>query len=357
MNKTIKILMALLILSLITISCRKEVVINETSENNQGITAGSKTAQLIKEVTLHDGSFDNIIDKANNISIKMPYTVIVNGQTITIHTKDDLAQVENILDQSDFDVDTIQIVFPVTLILPDYTEVVVHNQAEFDAYVAQSTHENEPDDDIECVDFVYPLSLQIFNTITEQTREITVNNDEELHHVLAHLDDHDVLNFQFPITLKLADGSEISLHNLQELSQAIEQHQDDCDEDDDNDYHDDDCTGCTTQLITGILTACPNWWIDELDRNNTDLSDNYENYYLHFLSNGTLNVTYNSQTYIGQWQAQQSGNQIVLQINITDLADLSGNWQVEKIENDTQEKKLKLSIDDHNKMKLKSNCP
>ncbi len=357
MKKIILITISLFFLSFLSLSCRKEITINETGTDNEGITAGTTAAVILKDISLNDGSFDNIIDNANNISIKMPYTVIVNGQTVVISSTDDLQTVEDILDASDVDIDSIQIVFPVTIILPNYTEVVVHNQTELNTYIAQSTDENEADEDIECIDFVYPVNIQVYNTITEQRQDLTIFNDGELQDIINDLDSNIVINFSFPVKLKLHDGSEITVYDLNEMITVINLHKDDCDEDDDNDYNDDDCDSCSTQQLITVLTTCPSWQIDELERHDTDLESQYIDYFLTFLSNGSLTVTNGIQTYTGQWHTNDTGTAITLQIDLTSLPDFSGTWILEEIKQDGQDNKIKLEIDDNNKMKLFSTCP
>ncbi len=356
MNAISKIFIWTLIIGLFNVACRKEEVVNKTGPENQGIAAGTHAAEIIKRVTMHDGSFDNIIDRANHFSIKMPYTVIVNGQQVTIQSVDDLNDVEDILDDSDTDTDTIQIVFPVTLVFYDYSEVTVHNASEFAHYQSQTPGENAPDEDIECVDFVYPVDGSIFNTVTEQTQSFIAHNDEELFHLVDALDDNSLLIFNFPVTLLLTDETQVDVSEVQDLTQTIENHADDCDEDDDFDYNDDDCTGCTGQQLINLLTGCPDWDVDEIKRNDTDLSDTYEDYTLHFLNGGTLEVTYQSQTYTGQWSVSESNGQIVLHIQLNTLPDFSAAWLVEEMDDTGQDKKVKLYTDDQNKMKLESTC-
>jgi hypothetical protein len=356
MKTKIKQISILILLLFVTNSCRKEKIIDKTETPTQGFTKTSTVARLLQQVSMHDGSFDNIIDHANSFSIKMPYTVIVNGQTVTIQSEDDLETVEDILDASDTDTDTIQIVFPVTIILSDYTEVVVHNQSEFDAYVAQSTGENEIDDDIECIDFVYPITATVYDAVTTQTTNVTIHNDEEMEDFLDSLDSDMLVSFQFPIHMVLFDGTDISVSNINELQTAIEQADGTCDEDDDNDYNDDDCDNCTQTRLTDALTTCNNWIVDELERNDTDLENNYVDYTFNFTSNGTITATNASQTFSGTWSTTGTGSEIYMTINMTTLTDFNATWHLEEIKQDGTERKIKLKVDDNNKLKLLSTC-
>ena len=69
-------------------SCREEVTIDIPGTNEPAIKANTTLAGLMQRTSLKDGSKDNIIDHANCFSIKLPVTVIANGQEITVNTED-----------------------------------------------------------------------------------------------------------------------------------------------------------------------------------------------------------------------------------------------------------------------------
>src|SRR5690606_8864715 len=94
--------------------------------------------------------------------------------------------------------------------------------------------EGGDDDDIECIDFVYPLTLYSFDINLQQTGQLVVENDMQLRRYFSSLDDDDLISFEFPISLKLDGESEISINNNAELADAIEKADDTCDDDDDN---------------------------------------------------------------------------------------------------------------------------
>ena len=135
-------------------SCQKEAVEITGLDTQETFVAESDLASLITQTSTMDGSSDNIIDGANGFSVNLPVTVIVNGVEITINSEADFELIEEIFDDSDDDTDSLEIVYPITITLSDYTEVVVNNQSELEALRAEYSHEN--DDDIECIDFRIP---------------------------------------------------------------------------------------------------------------------------------------------------------------------------------------------------------
>jgi len=172
--------------------------------------------------------------------VNLPVTVIVNGEEIVIENEDDLDLIEDIFDEFDEDDDEVEIVFPITITLEDFTEVVINNYEELEALADECNGENEDDDDIECIDFQYPISISVYDSDFELIETIDVNSDEELYDFIDDLDDDLEASINFPVTMILADGTELVVNDNDELEAAIEAAEDACDEDDDNDYDDDD---------------------------------------------------------------------------------------------------------------------
>jgi len=236
-------------------SCRFENIITSPDNENSIVDEDSVIADLISDVVTNDGSNDNIIDFANCFNLKLPITVIANGTEVDVDINEDFDLIRTIFDQSTTDTDIIEIEFPVTAILTDYSEVVLNNQNEFDTLSNTCNDENEQDDDIECVDFLYPLSFTVFNTITEQTNQINIQNDHELYVFVENLNVDDVASLNFPVTLIFSDGAQETVNNLEELEILIDSVKDTCDEDDDFDYTDDNFRDTQSPSTPTNLTA------------------------------------------------------------------------------------------------------
>ena len=118
------ILLLFLPVFLSVLSCRTEEMELIEAPTEEALGANSVIAGLMQRVSINDGSGDNIIDQANCLDIQLPFTVIVNGIEVIVTTEDDLDTIEDIIDEFEDDTDTIVIVFPITVILSDYTEVI-----------------------------------------------------------------------------------------------------------------------------------------------------------------------------------------------------------------------------------------
>jgi len=343
------------ILSLISvffISCQTEIATVVQPQQNEVLATNTTAATLVQKTVTKDGSKDNIIDNASCISVQLPVTVIVNGLEITINSEANYAEIESVFDQFDFDIDHLDIIFPITIILSDYTEIVINNMDELEGYVNQCGGENEPDDDIECIDFVYPITFSIFDSANQLTDTISVENDEQFYLFLEDMNDSDIVQINFPITVALADGTEHTIENMEGLEQAIDNAQNMCNEDDNNDYNDDDCTNCNVERITETLQTC-SWMAHAVKINGQDNTDQYMNYIFTFNEDGTVIANDNGNELQGTWMIDQTDTGILVKINIEGLSDFSFNWNLHEINEDNSE--IDLTLED-NKLTLEKVC-
>ena len=117
---------AILVVSIITlISCRSEDFIDTTFNGEEGLKANSTVASLIQRTSLNDGSTDNIIDNANCFTVQLPVTIQVNGLDMIVDSMDDFETIEAIFDEFDDDDNDLQIEFPITIVLSDFTEFLI----------------------------------------------------------------------------------------------------------------------------------------------------------------------------------------------------------------------------------------
>ena len=317
-----------LFISVLFTSCQNEVSDIIETNTEETFVAESALAQSMLRTTTFDGSYDNIIDSANCISVNLPVTVIVNGITITIEAIEDYEVIEDIFDEFENDDDNIEIVFPITIILSDYDEIVINNYDELYAFVEDCLGENEDDDDIECIDFQYPISVSIFNSNFDFIETVQINNDEELYEFIEELEGGVFASLNFPVNMILADGSIIEVNNNDELQAAIEAAEDTCDEDDDNDWDDDDEEDCSEEFVEMSLKECI-WNIVSFNGDN-----NLVSYDLDFNPNYGFTVSLNGNViHDGSWSVSQDNDDLFIEFE-TSWEDLNGNWEVVDCDDD-----------------------
>ena len=328
-------------------SCQKEAVEITGLDTQETFVAESNLASLITETSTMDGSSDNIIDRANGFSVNLPVTVIVNGVEITINSEADFELIEEIFDDSDDDTDSLEIVFPITITLSDYTEVVVNNQSELEALRAEYSHEN--DDDIECIDFQYPINISVYNADFQVIDVVTINSDEQMHHFIRNMQGGVLASLNFPVTMVYADGSTTQAHNNTELKTIMEQARNACDEDDDNDWNDDDFT---KDRLDHLLVSCP-WIVHDIYRNSISLTDNYREYVMVFKEDGSVKVRKrNGDMISGTWTSEITDRGAKITLQFEALVDFTLTWYVYEM----HPGKIKLYTEGGNRIVLEKIC-
>lgn len=222
------------------ISCQDEISQIREPAQGEALKVNANVTNLVQRTVLNDGSKDNIIDNASCLQVQLPVTVSVNGLEINVDSDEDFEVIEAIFDESDDDSDHLEIFFPIQICLSDYSKITINTQDELETLIEDCGDENEMDDDIECLDFVYPINLSMYNPENQLTKTVKIENDEQFYNLIDDIDDNDIVVVNFPISVILYEGSERNIENMDMLENVIEEVKDMCDEDDDNDYDDDD---------------------------------------------------------------------------------------------------------------------
>ncbi|WP_160111865.1 hypothetical protein [Aquimarina sp. AU58] len=264
-----------LIILIMFSSCRSESDIFIEDFENQPIKPTSKAADLMLKVSMNDGSIDNIIDNSTCFTVKLPVTVIANGSEEIINSVEDFQIIEDIFAEFNNDTDELEIIFPITVIFNDHTEVSVENQIELETINSNCTTNNE---NIECVDFKYPFSISVFDSQSELLETITFNSDKELFKFLKKLKEEDIATINFPITLIFSDNTETTITSIENLEQTIENTIDSCDDDD-----------TTTDLFTQTITK-GKWEVQKYKDNQNNETQNYKDFVFTFSEDGSVSI-------------------------------------------------------------------
>ena len=346
----------LFVFLLIFCSCRKEETVLIQTPEDQILESNSIVSDLIERTTANDGSIDNIVDRANCFDIAFPYSVSANGETIIINSKEDYPVIECVFDASDADIDTLNITFPIDIIFEDFSVTTVSSLEELNSFSSNCNGENEEDNDIECVDFNYPLSASTFNPNNELLNTTTLVNDAQLFSFVRAIDETTIVTMDFPLIVTLSDGSQSSISNFQMLESTITAVINICDEDDDYDYSDDDCNQCTTAAVEDLLTSCSDWNVNRLKRNSTDYDYNYEGYNFNFFTDGSMSVFWNTTTVFGTWTASGSANNLEIIIDVPALPLCNNNWILQEIKTCSNATEINLIVGNDDRLQYRNNC-
>lgn len=218
-------------LGLLLGSCQKEEskFIDNTKQEGS-ITSASPLTQLLKGISQHPGSKDNLLDESDCTTIVFPVTVIANNQTITLTEEADINLVQAIFDESQNDENEVAFIYPIQVVLQDFATVTVEDE---DA-LQELTDSCEDYDDIACVEFIYPISLFTYNTNNEQTGMLVINTDKELYLLFSGIEDDDLISIEYPVSVVMENGTQTA-HSNDELETLLDAYEcNDGGSDDDN---------------------------------------------------------------------------------------------------------------------------
>lgn len=232
-NKILRFLLILMVAGFLT-GCQEEFFEITEPDTDTAFASSDSIAGLILKVTLKDGSFDNMIDKCSEINIEFPYSVRVRNEIIEIQSPEELEALQEQLQQNS---KSIKIVYPVTVSFSDYSTMVVSNNGELMRIQNRYVH-RKYDDDIECVDFKYPIDLDLYDTLFQRQEFRHVRNDKAFHGILKGKKDF-IFEIEYPVLMDISDSVTVEVNNNSELKHAIQNSIGTCDENDEVEFEED----------------------------------------------------------------------------------------------------------------------
>ncbi|QNJ98082.1 hypothetical protein [Constantimarinum furrinae] len=275
--------------SMLFLSCQKEEEIFIDDNEEETITANSTLTNLLIRTSQNSGVIDNIIDGNSCSTLVYPVTVFANGQEVVLQSVEDLQIVQNIFNQFPNDPDTLEIVFPIMLMLEDFSQVTINDQAELDALI-EACENGGGNSAIACLDIIYPVTFFIYDDNQQQIGTQTVNNDLELFIFLSTLENGEFISIDFPVSVVLEDGSIVLVNSNQELEQLITE-----------------CvnnSGGTPDPINEEqfeLDLTTDVWYITYFFDDFDETSNYSGYEFSFETNNTAQANNGSNTVNGTW--------------------------------------------------------
>ena len=226
MRKLKSILGIALLSTFIFISCQEEEDVMVGDDPNQSAdtnSADSSTSNFLARNTANDGSDDDILDGSSCSTIILPVIAEVNGQELAITNQSDFALITNIFAELTNDDDTVTLQFPFTVMLSNYTELVITNQQEFEELqqVCEEADQTE-EDAISCLEIDYPITVLTFDANSEQTGSVVLEGNQQAYAFVENLDEDDFFSISYPLTLMAEGSSSTTVTSDAELENALE---------------------------------------------------------------------------------------------------------------------------------------
>jgi len=300
-------------------SCQNEdITVNQN--NDAALTRTSPLSSLMMRVCQNETHADNILDGDDCYSVQLPVTITLNGQNMYIDNENDFDAVQQNMDLSWSDDDVVYFHFPITIVMRNFQQQVISSQAQLDAVACTG---NDDFNEISCLDFEYPISVNIYDTNNQIANTVTIGNDTELYNFVYSLSAETIFTVVYPLTLMQSGGGAIVVNSNNELEDNIENAIGDCN----------GGPGPWPIALQDIITS-GTWHISYCEGDSSGPGPGPEHYYdgwnFTFNANGTLTAVKNSMTNGGTWSLYQDSHQMMDLFFPTDpLQGLSNDeWRV-----------------------------
>lgn len=197
------IYLVILPLFILMAACQKEEHEVITEQDQNSISIDMEAYDLIYRAAMYDGSEDDQIDNNPCFSLLYPYTITFQEMEINISSDADRQAFLESLPTNANPSDIIPN-FPLTVINPGHQRITVRNRQQF-AGLQQACRNmtNERGTPITCVNFSYPLRINSYNRVSQQTGSAVLNSQEDLFIYFDNLNANSVVSFEFPLEIKI----------------------------------------------------------------------------------------------------------------------------------------------------------
>ncbi len=308
----LSIILVFLIVFLLFTSCQDEVIEITGPDQQEVIIPNSNLANLISEITTTDATIEDI----GCYEVVFPIWASPGGLFEPIETQEAF---DNIID--DYGIEGALIQYPITILdLNNYSiHVEINNAEELETLTADCLN-TDNEDNTNCISFLYPLTLSLYNTNFEIIETVTIENDVMLNDFIDNLDGSILASLNFPVTLILGDGSTVIVNNNEALETAIQEAEEICNEEVNN------TTGCTEEDVSVFLMDCQQ--LLTLNGYTPGITN------FTFFDNGNVFSLFEGDQFAnGTWQVDTNEMGPIVVINFTPtpfpfITDITKVWQV-----------------------------
>ncbi|MCU0357874.1 MAG: hypothetical protein MUE95_09860 [Cyclobacteriaceae bacterium] len=328
-NCPVKVWAVLVFVLLMITGCQEEETFIQLPADGSAIPSSSPVVDLMFRVAKLDGSADNILDNSSCTTVVLPVRVKVDDTVILVNSPADFKLVEDELDDDD---DVVEFIYPIQVILSDYTRLTIASRQELNQKIANCNN-----DFIACVDFKYPLVFTIYDTNNQVANVVTVTNDESMCNFMKQLRPGTLISLEFPVTLLLPDNSQVSVANFNQLEQTIVAAANACSEDD----------------FTNVLTS-GTWRVDLFIKDSNNQTATWTEFVFVFNINGSLTAARGALTLTGSWNTDIDDGELELNIQLNagnPFDDINEDWTVVSYTSAS----IELSDDDDSRLNFKKN--
>lgn len=166
---------------------------------------------------------------------------------------------------------------------------------------------------ISCLDFVYPISISLYNMETEQIDTIVFNNDQELYLFFSNMNEYDLVTIDYPINVIVNNADIEEVTTDEQLAAFISE-----------------CEEINPTTLTEILLTDV-WFVDFYFEMEVDQTQEFCEFKLTFDESGIVQATNGIETYYGEWLIEYVDDEITVNFAFTNsilFEQINDTWFV-----------------------------
>jgi hypothetical protein len=306
---------------LFLLSCQSEM--EEQDYNTQEtVTNVSSLTSYLQRVAMVPTVQDNVIDGSTYCTIKLPYTVVVNNETIAVNTTADYQKVIDNINAYSYDDDIVKIDFPVTMVYYNYYEKLIPDEADFNALIDYWNLYPDLLSKINGLNINYPITINIYNSANQVASSVSITSDQAFFNFIKNLNDSQYISLNYPISIVDYNNQTKSITNNLDFENAIKYAIDYCPE---NNIVSLDFV----EIITNGSWTIPYFFDD------SEKTSSYSGYSFVFKSDYSIVATKGSISETGHWESKVNNGVRELKINFNSelLSKLNDDWKLFEFNN------------------------
>lgn len=208
-----KNLLLILLVLVFCAGCQKEEFTVVQTDEEASFLQDTELTALLKGVSSHDGSFDDVIDQAPCFSIDFPYQILLNNESHNVNSVEDLLAI--------LPSDEVVPVFPISITYATYDPLEISS---LEALAEQINLCNTGvlfNERITCVDIVYPIHINLYNPETSNFETVVYDHDKKTFQSISSYTNDQLASISFPITITTADQGSLSITSNEILKSQI----------------------------------------------------------------------------------------------------------------------------------------
>ncbi|WP_395050607.1 hypothetical protein [Flavobacterium sp.] len=309
-----------LFVSLFT-ACQTESTV-EIYSTKETIIKTTPLTTYIERVVMQKTSQDNIIDKSNCFMVKLPYIVTVNNVQISVNTVNDYQLVQMNINAYSNDNDIVNIHYPVTVILNDYSEKILENQNAFNNLIIECQANSKDFGKINCITINFPITINVYDSSNQIASTASIINNKLLYSFFENLEDNKFIAISYPITITNSNGQNTVVTTNSQFEDLIKSAVDTCPDN-------------TIPSLDFIQTLVSNSWKISYYFHESEKTSAYDGYTFTFNSNYKVVATKSGISYNGTWSTKVDNGvrEFEIKFESDPLGKLNEGWKVFEFNN------------------------